>query len=129
MKYSGNNGEVKIGTNLVAEIVGFDLNESASTSDSSQLGDAADTHLVGSTSWSGTINCWYDDTDTNGQGALTIGASVEVHLLPRGVGSGLPDLSGTATITSIDSSNSRNSTITANFSFTGNGALTHGTQV
>jgi len=122
--YSGNSGSVTIGANAVAEVLSFDLSEGINVIDNTVVGDAADTHLVGTTNWSGSISCFWDDTDTNGQEAMTIGASVTIHLLTTGSGSGKIDFNGTASVTSIERSVANNSIITANFSFQGNGALT-----
>ena len=125
--FLGNDGVVKIGANTVAEVTAFDVSQSANTADDTVLGDTWQSHLVGTTSWSGSISCYWDDTDATGQGAMTVGASVSLELYPEGTTVGDYKLSGTATITEISTSNSLDSTVTASFSFTGNGALTIGT--
>ena len=121
--HSGNGGLVKIGANTVAEVLDWSLTEGAQTMDDTVQGDSADTHIVGTVNWSGSVNCYWDETDTNGQGAMTIGASVSLALLPDGSGATDWDFTGTATITSIERSSANNSIVTANFSFQGNGAL------
>lgn len=125
--FLGNDGVVKIGANTVAEVTAFDISQSANTADDTVLGDTWQSHLVGTTSWSGSISCYWDDTDATGQGAMTVGASVSLELYPEGTTVGDYKLSGTATITEISTSNSLDSTVTASFSFTGNGALAIGT--
>lgn len=125
--FKGNDGVVKIGTNTVAEVTAFSLTQGAATMDDTALGDTYDSHLVGTLNWSGSIDCWWDDTNTTGQGAMTNGASVTLVLLPEGAAVGAAQYTGTATITGIDTSNANNTTVTASFSFTGNGALTIGT--
>lgn len=122
--HTGNAGSVTIGANAVAEVLDFSLTEGVNVIDDTVIADAADTHLVGTTNWSGSVNCYWDETDTNGQEAMTIGASVTIHLLPEGAGSTNIDFNGTATITSIERAVANNSIITASFSFQGNGALT-----
>lgn len=122
--YTGNSGSVLIGTNTVAEVLSFSLTEGINVIDDTVVGDSADTHQVGTTNWIGSVSCFWDDTDTNGQEAMTIGASVALHLEPTGVGTGNIDFNGTASVTSIERSVANNSIITANFSFQGNGALT-----
>jgi len=124
--FKGNNGTVKVGANVIAEITSFSLTQGAATMDDTALGDTADSHLVGTVNWSGSVSCWWDDTDTTGQGALTIGASVSLALLPEGAAVGSAQYSGTATITGIEIGVGNNATNTASFSFTGNGALTIG---
>lgn len=121
---TGNSGDVTISANIVAEVLSFSLTEGVNVIDDTVIGDAADTHEVGTVNWSGSLSCFWDDSDATGQEALTIGASVEIHLRPEGAGAGNIDFNGTASITSIERSVANNSIITANFSFQGNGALT-----
>ena len=125
--FSGNDGIVKNGANQVAEVLDWALSESANTIDDTVLGDTSTTHKTGLLSWSGSINCYWDDTDTNGQVALTIGSSVTLNLLPEGATTGDAQYSGTATITGIERAVANDSIVTQAFTFTGNGALTIGT--
>lgn len=125
--FNGNSGVVQVGANAVAEVLDFSISETANTVDDTVLGDSAMTHLAGLNGWSGSINCYWDDTDTNGQVALTIGASVTLSLLPEGAGTGLAEYTGTATIVGIERAVANDSIVTQSFTFTGNGALTIGT--
>jgi len=120
----GNSGSVKIGANVVAEVVDFSLSETANTADDTVIGDSYTSHIAGTLSWSGSISCYWDDTDATGQEAMTAGASVDVHLLPDGATTGDIDFNGSATIVGIERSTANDSIVTASFSFTGNGALT-----
>ena len=122
--HTGNSGAVKIGANTVAETLSWSLTETGNVADDTAQGDSAQTHKSGTTAWSGSITCWWDETDTNGQEAMTVNASVDLSLLPDGVATGDIDFNGTATITSIERSSANDSIVTANFSFQGNGALT-----
>ena len=122
--HSGNSGSVTIGANAVAEVLSFSLTEGVNVIDDTVIGDSADSHIVGTTNWSGSVSCYWDETDTTGQEAMTIGASVALHLLPEGTGSTNIDFEGTASVTSIERATANNSIITANFSFQGTGALT-----
>lgn len=121
----GIEGQVKIGANTVAEVVNFSVESTANTADDSAIGDAWATHLVGMKSWSGSITCHWDETDTNGQEAMTVGASVTLNLYPEGSTTGDKYMTGTATITSVGVNVSGNdAVIQRTFGFTGNGALT-----
>ena len=122
--HTGNGGSVLITAAAVAEVLDWSLTEGINVIDDTVVGDAADTHLVGTTNWSGSVNCYWDETDASGQEAMTIGASVELHLLPDGAATGDIDFNGTASITSIERASANNSIVTASFSFQGNGALT-----
>lgn len=125
--FSGNDGVVKVGANAVAEVMSFTVNQNMEPIDNTVMGYSWRTHLAGLKTWDGTIECRWDDTDTNGQEALTVGASVTLDLLPEGSANGEYELTGTASITSISQTQSYdNTTVTRTFTFQGNGALTVG---
>lgn len=121
---SGNDGDVTISANTIAEVLSFSLTEGVNVIDDTTIGDTSDTHKIGTTNWSGSISCFWDDSDSSGQEAMTIGASVEVHLRPEGAGAGNIDFTGTASVTSIERAVTNNSITTVNFSFQGSGNLT-----
>ena len=125
----GNNGVVTVAGNVVAELVDFSWDESCAIVDNSALGDAADTHLAGSTNASGSINCFWDATDTTGQEAMTVGASLAPIFLPEGYTSG--DISYSTTVTSehVCVSNTRHAITTRAYTVNVNGAITKGTVV
>jgi hypothetical protein len=125
--HKGSEGTVKIGSNVIAEIRGWSLSQSANTIDDTELGDTAETHQPGTTSWSGSVTCFWDETDTNGQEAMTIGTSVTLNLYPEGATSGDKYYTGTATITGIERSGAINGMVEAVYSFKGSGALTPST--
>ena len=73
----GRDGIVKVGSaNTVAEVKSFSIEESADTVETTKMTDTSRTHAITLTSFSGSLDCFWDETDTTGQGALTIGASV-----------------------------------------------------
>lgn len=119
----GNEGTVKIGANAVAEIDNFRVSEEAATVDDTSMGDAWETHIVGRKSWSGNLTCHWDETDSTGQEALVVGASVTLNLYPEGASTGDRYCSGTATITSVEVSVPKDGVISRTFNFKGNGAL------
>ena len=126
--FSGNDGVVKVGANVVAEVMSFTVNQTMEPIDDTVMGDSWRTHLAGLKTWDGTIECRWDDTDTTGQEALTVGVSVTLALLPEGSGAGEYELEGTASVTSVSQTQSYdNTTVTRTFTFQGNGALTIGT--
>lgn len=121
---TGNDGDVTISAAVVAEVLSFNITEGVNIIDDTVIGDAADTHKTGTTNWSASISAFWDSTDATGQEAMTIGASIEAHLRPTGAGTGNIDFNGTGTVASIERSITNNGITTANFSVTGNGALT-----
>ena len=125
--HKGSEGAVKIEANTVAEVRDWSLEETAETIDSTEMSDAAKTFEVGTTSWSGSVNAFWDETDTSGQGAMTAGASVTLNLYPEGATSGDTYGSGTAIISSISKSAGIDGLVEASFSFQGSGALTWAT--
>ena len=125
--HHGNNGSVSVGANGVAEIDNWTVREAADTADDSAMGDTWKSHLAGMYEWSGSLTCHWDETDTNGQEALTRGASVTLNLYPEGSGAGATYKTGTATITEITIDVNRNGVVSRSFNFQGNGALTQTT--
>ena len=99
--HTGLAGVVKIGANSVAEIVGFSIDETTDTVEDSQLSDTSKSYKALRSDATGTIECHWDETDTNGQGALTVGASVTLNLYPEGADSGDTYYTGTAIVTGV----------------------------
>lgn len=121
--FTGNSGSVKVGANTLGEVRSFSVTETAETIEDTAMGDTWRSHKAGLNSWSGSIECWFDDTDT-AQGSLTVGASVTLDLQPEGTDVGDFLLSGTATVTELGHANTIDGIVERTFSFVGNGALT-----
>ncbi len=125
---NGNGGIVLVGANAIAEIIDFSFDEAVSPPDDTVLGDTSATHKNGGIkSWSGSISCYWDTTDTNGQVALAIDSAVSLTMLPEGNTSGDTNYVGTATIVGIGRANANDTIVTQSFTFTGNGTLVIGT--
>ncbi len=125
--HKGSEGTVAIGANTIAEIRSWSISESGTTIDDSELADTWDTKLPGPQSWSGSIECYWDETDTTGQGAMTTGAIVTLNLYPEGNVTGDTYYTGSAIITGIERSGARDGMVEASYSFEGSGALTQST--
>jgi hypothetical protein len=125
--HKGSEGEVKVGANTVAELTAWSLDESANTIDDSILSETVTSFQIGRTSWTGGAECFWDETDTNGQEALTIGASVTLNMYPEGSTTGDQYATGTAYVTGISMGASIDGMVTRSFTFQGTGALTWGT--
>ena len=52
-------------------VLNYDLNENIDLIETTNITDSARTYSTGKTSWSGEVATNWDETDTNGQGALT----------------------------------------------------------
>ncbi len=120
----GRDGIVKVGANTVAEVKSFSIEESADTVETTKMTDTARSHAITLTSFSGSLDCFWDETDTTGQGALTIGASVTLALYPEGDTAGDSFYSGTALVTGVSRSASFDGMVEASISVQGTGALT-----
>lgn len=125
--HKGSEGNVKIGANSIAEIRSYSLEEQSDTIEDTTLGDTARTYQAGLTQWSGSLECFWDETDTNGQGAMTNGASVTLNLYPEGNDSGDTYKTGTAIISGIKIEAALDGMVEASFNFQGTAALTEST--
>lgn len=122
--FVGRNGVVEISTNVVANVRSFEVTTEAGTLDNTVMGATWETHDIGFKRWTGSLTCLWDDTDTNGQEALTEGASVTIHFKPEGSDAGDEDYTGTATVTQVTRRAAHDGLVEASFTFQGSGALT-----
>ena len=124
---TGNNGTVKVGSAAIAEIRSFSVDETMDTIESTSMGDTYRTFETSLKSWSGSVDIFFDDTDTTGQGALTVGSEVTVNFQVEGDTAGDHLLSGAAIVTGRTINSSFDGLVEASLSLQGDGALTEGT--
>ena len=122
--HKGSEGVVKIGSDTVAEVKDWSFDETADTTEDTVMGDTARTRKSTLTSASGSINCFWDETDTNGQVAMTAGSEVALKLYPEGASSGDTFYSVAAIITSVSRTASFDGMVESSFSWDSNGAVT-----
>ena len=120
-------GVVTVGGNVVAELRSMNLETSAEMIDATTLTSTSKINKAGTKSFTGSIDCFWDETDTNGQLTLEEGASITVVYLFEGNTSGDYSYSFTALVNSVSISSSVDGMVEASFSFTGTGAITRGT--
>ena len=125
--HKGSEGIVKVGSNSVAEIRSYSIEESADTLEDTSMGDSAKTYKASLTSFSGSLDVFWDETDTSGQGALSIGAEVTLNVYPEGVASGDTYYTGSAIVTGVSRTGAFDGLVEASISVQGNGALTETT--
>jgi lipopolysaccharide biosynthesis protein len=125
--HTGSEGTVKVGANAVAEIRSFSIDETGDTIEDTALGDSFRSFKAGMRQWSGTIDTWWDETDTNGQGVLDVGSSVTLNFQPEGSDSGDTQIQGTALITGKTINSSFDGMVEASYSVQGSGGLTEST--
>lgn len=125
--HKGSEGVIKVGANSVAEIRSYSIEESADTLEDTSMGDSARTYKTSLTSFSGSLDVFWDETDTNGQGALTIGSEVTLNVYPEGDTAGDTYYTGTAIVTGVSRSASFDGLVEASISVQGSGSLTEST--
>ena len=122
--HTGSSGTVKVGTNAIAELKSWTLDQSQDTVETTKLGDTVKTYSATQSSSSGTMDCFWDETDSNGQVALAIGTTATLNLYPEGATSGDTFYSGSAIITSVGVSQSHDGIVERSFGFQITGAVT-----
>jgi hypothetical protein len=125
--FTGKAGVVQTGTNALAEVRSYSITQTGDTTESTAMGDSAKTFEATLTEFSGSIDVFFDDTDTSGQVSLTIGSSFTLNLAPEGTGSGSYKLSGTAIVTDVTRTAAHDGLVEMTIAFQGTGALTIGT--
>jgi len=125
--HKGSEGTVKVGSNQIAEIRSYSIEESADTLEDTSMGDSARTYKPSLTNFSGSLEVFWDETDTSGQGALSIGSEVTLNVYPEGDASGDTYYSGSAIVTGVSRTASFDGLVEASISVQGNGALTAST--
>lgn len=122
--HKGSEGTVKVGANAVAEVRSFSITQTGDTVEDTTMGDAARTYKPSLTSWSGSVEVYWDETDTNGQLALAVGSEVTLNVYPEGEGAGAYYYTGSAIVTGSTINSSFDGMVEASIAVQGNGALT-----
>jgi hypothetical protein len=125
--HKGSEGTVKVSTNAVAEIRSYTITETADVLEDTTMGDASRTYLASLKTFTGSIDCFWDETDTNGQLALDPGSTVTINIYPEGSTSGDTYYTGSVIITEKSVTASFDGMVEASFSFQGTGALSETT--
>ncbi len=121
--HKGSSGTVHVGTDAIAEIRSYNVDETADVIESTTLGDTSKTFEASTTSFSGSIDVFWDEADT-AQTALTVGSSVTIKFYPEGASTGDKYYSGTAIVTGVSITANNDSLVEASISIQGSGALT-----
>ena len=124
--HHGKEGVVTAGGTGVGELTGFTLETTADVVEDTQLSDSTKSFVAGRTSFSGTLEMSYDETDTPQQ-TLTAGSSISFVLLPEGNTSGDEDFTGTGIVTGMSINDALDAIVTRSITFQGTGALTRST--
>ena len=97
--HKGSEGTVHVGTNAIAEIRSYSISETADTVEDTTMGDSARTYKPSLKSFSGSVDVYWDESDTSGQVALSVGSEVTIKFYPEGATTGDTYLYGSAIVT------------------------------
>jgi hypothetical protein len=125
--HKGSEGLIKVGSNTVAEVKSYSLEESSDTIESTSMGDSYRSFEASLLSYSGSVECFWDETDTSGQVALSPGSSVTLVWYPEGADSGDTYYTGTAIVTGKTITGSFDGMVEASISVQGTGGITTAT--
>jgi len=126
MAHHGKEGVVKVAGTVAGNVTGFTLETSADVVEDSSLANSAKTFAAGRTSFSGSIECHWDEGDT-AQEALDVGTSLAFVLLPEGNTSGDVSFTGTGLVTGMSIGVTMDGMTSRSVTFQGTGALTQST--
>ena len=124
--HHGKEGVVTVGGTAMGEVTSFTLETTGDVVEDTALSDGTKSFVAGRTSFSGTIEMHFDETDTQ-QETLLAGASIAFVLLPEGNDSGDASYTGTGIVTGMSINNSMDAIVSRSVTFQGTGTLTIGT--
>jgi len=122
----GKEGVVTAGGTGIGELTSYTLETTADVVEDTQLSDSTKSFVTGRTSFSGTLEMSYDETDTPQQ-TLTAGTTIAFILAPEGNSSGDETFTGSGIVTGMSVNVSLDGITTRSVTFQGTGALTRGT--
>ena len=122
----GKEGVVTAGGTGIGELTGYTLETTSDVVEDTQLSDATKSFVAGRTSFSGTLEMSYDETDSPQQ-TLTAGTTIAFILAPEGNGSGDETFTGSGIVTGMSVNVSLDGITTRSVTFQGTGTLTRGT--
>lgn len=125
--HSGSEGTVHVGTNAVAEIRSYSITQTSDTIEDTSMGDTSRTYKPSLKSFSGSVDVFWDESDTNGQSALSVGSEVTIKFYPEGATTGDAYLYGSAIVTGKTINASYDGMVESSITIQGTGALTTGT--
>ena len=122
----GKEGVVTAGGTGIGELTGYTLETTADVVEDTQLSDATKSFVSGRTSFSGTLEMSYDETDSPQQ-TLTAGTTIAFILAPEGNSSGDETFTGSGIVTGMSVNVTLDGITTRSVTFQGTGTLTRGT--
>lgn len=122
--HTGSEGTVKVGaTNSVLEIRSYSIEETADTAEDTSMGDSYRTFKTTLKAWTGSVDVFWDELDTTGQGALMVGSEVAVRFMPEGATAGDLYFTGSAIVTGKTVTGSFDGMVESTITLQGTGSL------
>lgn len=125
--FSGKGLVVKFGSDTLTHVRSASVTSAINTVDITAAADTFRGILTTVTSFEASVEMLYDDTTDLFDTELAVGTSQTLVVNPEGVASGAVKISGTAIVSSVEFSAPYDGLVVASVSFTGNSALTIGT--
>jgi hypothetical protein len=126
--HTGSEGTVKVGsTNSILEIRSYSVEETSDTAEDTSMGDSYRTFKTTLKAWTGSVDVFWDETDSTGQGALVVGSEVTVRFMPEGASSGDTYLTGSAIVTGKTITGSFDGMVESTITLQGTGSLSSAT--
>jgi hypothetical protein len=122
--HTGSEGTVRVGaTNNVLEIRSYSIEETADTAEDTAMGDSYRTFKTTLKAWTGSVDVFWDELDTTGQGALIVGSEVAIRFLPEGATAGDLYFTGNAIVTGKTVTGSFDGMVESTITLQGTGTL------
>lgn len=125
--FSGKGLVVKFGSDSLTHVRSASVTSAINTVDITAAADTFRGILTTVTSFEASVEMLYDDTTDLFDTELAVGASQTLIVNPEGIASGAIKISGTAIVSNVEFSAPYDGLVVASVSFTGNSALTIGT--
>jgi predicted secreted protein len=125
--HTGSEGVIKSGANTVAEVRSYTVSETGDTIEDTSMGDASRTFKAGLKTWTASVEAFWDETDTTGQGSFDVGSSVTLNVYPEGSSTGDVYYTGSALVTGKTINATFDGMVEASFTLQGTGALSETT--
>lgn len=124
--HTGSEGTVHFGANAIAEIRSFTIDQTGDTVEDTTMGDTDRTYIKTLKTFSGSVDVFWDETDTNGQLSMEVHDTGTINVYPEGNSSGDNYYTGNIIVTGFNITSSFDGMVEASISFQGTGALTRG---
>ncbi len=124
--FKGNDGVVIIGSDTMAEVISFTIDQTAEVIEDTSMGNNSKSYKASFTDATATIETYFDDTDA-AQLSCTAGSAVTVNLQMEGNTTGDHRLTGSGIVTGRSIGVAHDGIVSATYSVQVSGGLTETT--